>query len=385
MLGPVLPTAATWRSRAPGVLLTTAVALVAFAVHSAVPVVSALLVAIVVGVALRNGGWIPAAAEPGVRYSARTVLRLGVVLLGLQLSIPEVVALGWEAILIIVATVTLTWCLTLVVGRWLRVPRALRMLLATGTAICGASAVAAMSAVLGERGPAATPAAPATSGEATAVTDEDASGDDEDVEDAAATAVAAVTVFGTLSMLVMPTAATALGLGDHAAGVWVGAGIHEVGQVVAAGGVLGPTVLATAVVTKLGRVVLLAPLVAGVGYARSRRVRVAVEHQVAVDSASVVTGAAPSGVPHTRPPLVPGFVLGFLALVAVRSLLPVPAVVLDVVETAATLLLTVAMVALGTGVNLKVLLRRGGPAMLLGLVAALLAAGISLVGVLTLL
>ncbi|QDC23275.1 putative sulfate exporter family transporter [Georgenia yuyongxinii] len=379
MLGPVLPTAATWLSRAPGLLLTTAVALVAFAVHSAVPVVSALLVAIVIGVILRNAGWLPAAAEPGVRYSARTVLRLGVVLLGLQLSIPEVVALGWEAIVVIVATVTLTWCFTLLVGRWLRVPRALRMLLATGTAICGASAVAAMSAVLGEREPTATPAAPAAVDAAGEIAD------DEDVEDAAATAVAAVTVFGTLSMLVLPTAAAALGLGDHAAGVWVGAGIHEVGQVVAAGGVLGPTVLATAVVTKLGRVVLLAPLVAGVGYARSRRARVAVEHQVAVDSASVVTGAAPTGVTHTRPPLVPGFVLGFLALVAVRSLLPVPAVVLDVVETAATLLLTVAMVALGTGVNLTVLLRRGGPAMLLGLVAALLAAGISLLGVLTLL
>ncbi|MFD1505874.1 YeiH family protein [Georgenia yuyongxinii] len=375
----MLPTAATWLSRAPGLLLTTAVALVAFAVHSAVPVVSALLVAIVIGVILRNAGWLPAAAEPGVRYSARTVLRLGVVLLGLQLSIPEVVALGWEAIVVIVATVTLTWCFTLLVGRWLRVPRALRMLLATGTAICGASAVAAMSAVLGEREPTATPAAPAAVDAAGEIAD------DEDVEDAAATAVAAVTVFGTLSMLVLPTAAAALGLGDHAAGVWVGAGIHEVGQVVAAGGVLGPTVLATAVVTKLGRVVLLAPLVAGVGYARSRRARVAVEHQVAVDSASVVTGAAPTGVTHTRPPLVPGFVLGFLALVAVRSLLPVPAVVLDVVETAATLLLTVAMVALGTGVNLTVLLRRGGPAMLLGLVAALLAAGISLLGVLTLL
>ncbi|TRW43127.1 putative sulfate exporter family transporter [Georgenia yuyongxinii] len=379
MLGPVLPTAATWLSRGPGLVLTTAVALVAFAVHSAVPVVSALLVAIVIGVVLRNAGWLPAAAEPGVRYSARTVLRLGVVLLGLQLSIPEVVALGWEAIVVIVATVTLTWCFTLLIGRWLRVPRALRMLLATGTAICGASAVAAMSAVLGERESAATPAAPTAGDEAREVAD------DEDVEDAAATAVAAVTVFGTLSMLVLPTAAAALGLGDHAAGVWVGAGIHEVGQVVAAGGVLGPTVLATAVVTKLGRVVLLAPLVAGVGYARSRRARVAVEHQVAVDSASVVTGAAPTGVAHTRPPLVPGFVLGFLALVAVRSLLPVPAVVLDVVETAATLLLTVAMVALGTGVNLTVLLRRGGPAMLLGLVAALLAAGISLLGVLTLL
>ncbi|MPV88912.1 putative sulfate exporter family transporter [Georgenia ruanii] len=357
----------TWRTRAPGLALTLGVALVAYLVNSLVPVVSALLVAIVVGAVLRNARAVPAVAEPGVRYAARTVLRLGVVLLGLQLSVPQVLALGWQAIAVIVATVALTWPLTLVAGRLLGVPTALRTLLATGTAICGASAVAAMSAVLEERVPgrAGTP--------------------DEDLEDAAATAVAAVTIFGTLSMLALPVLARALGLDDHAAGVWLGSGVHEVGQVVAAGGVLGSAVLATAVVTKLGRVVLLAPLVAGVGYARSRRARAAVEHEVVVDSASVLTGAAPTSVAHVRPPIVPGFVLGFLALVAVRSLLPVPAVVLDVVATAATLLLTVAMVALGTGVNVRALIARGGPAMLLGLVAAVLAAGVSLAGVLLLL
>lgn len=364
------PSLSTWRTRLPGLALAVAVALVAYLVSSLVPVVSTLLVAIVVGAVLRNARALPAAAEPGVRYAARTVLRLGVVLLGLQLSVPQVLALGWGAIAVILATVAITWTLTLAVGRLLGVPTALRALLATGTAICGASAVAAMSAVLEERVP-----GPAARGEE----------QEEDLEDAAATAVAAVTIFGTLSMLALPVLARALGLDDHAAGVWLGAGVHEVGQVVAAGGVLGSAVLATAVVTKLGRVVLLAPLVAGVGYARSRRARAAVEHDVAVDSASVLTGAAPTGVAHVRPPIVPGFVLGFLALVAVRSLLPVPAVVLDVVATAATLLLTVAMVALGTGVNVRALLARGGPAMLLGLVAALLAAGVSLVGVLVLL
>jgi uncharacterized integral membrane protein (TIGR00698 family) len=361
------PSLTTWRTRAPGLALALAVALVAYLVNSVVPVVSVLLVAIVVGAVLRNAHALPAAAEPGVRYASRTVLRLGVVLLGLQLSVPQVLALGWEAIAVILATVTLTWTLTLLAGRALGVPPALRTLLATGTAICGASAVAAMSAVLEERVPGA------------------AGGEEEDLEDAAATAVAAVTIFGTLSMLTLPVLARTLGMDDHAAGVWLGAGIHEVGQVVAAGGVLGSAVLATAVVTKLGRVVLLAPLVAGVGYAGSRRVRAEVEREVAVDSASVLTGARPTGVAHVRPPLVPAFVLGFLLLVAVRSLLPVPAVVLDVAATASTLLLTVAMVALGTGVNVRALVTRGGPAMLLGLVAGVLAAGVSLIGVLLLL
>jgi uncharacterized membrane protein YadS len=380
-----VPDLTTWRRRAPGLVLTAVVALLALAANRAVPVVSALLVAIVVGVLLRNARLLPAAAEEGVRYSARTVLRLGVVLLGLQLSVPEVVDLGWGAIAVVVLTVAGTWTLTLLVGRLLRVPATLRLLLATGTAICGASAVAAMAAVAGQRRPVTVApgagAGPAGGG----VTDDGDRSDEEDVDAAATTAVAAVTVFGTVAMLGLPPLAAALALDEHATGVWLGSGIHEVGQVVAAGGLVGEAVLATAVVTKLGRVVLLAPLVAGVGYAFSRRARAEAERRAAVESAdAVLAGTEPA---HTvaRPPLVPGFVVGFLALVAVRSLLPVPVEILQAVQVASAFLLTMAMVALGTGVNVRALLTRGGPALLLGLVAAVVAAGISLVGVLTLL
>jgi uncharacterized membrane protein YadS len=369
-----VPDLTTWRRRAPGLLLTAAVALGALAVNEAVPVVSALLVAILVGVLLRNLRLVPAVAEEGVRYSARTVLRLGVVLLGLQLSVPEVVGLGWGAIAVIVVTVAGTWSLTLLAGRVLRVPATLRLLLATGTAICGASAVAAMAAVAEEGRRREAPGEPGPAGP-----------DQEDVDAAATTAVAAVTIFGTVAMLVLPALAEALALDARATGVWLGAGIHEVGQVVAAGGLVGEAVLATAVLTKLGRVVLLAPLVAGVSYARSRRARVEAERLASVESAdAVLAGAVPP--PHAagRPPLVPGFVVGFLVLVAVRSLLPVPAGVLQTVQTAATFLLTAAMVALGTGVNVRALVTRGGPALLLGLISAVIAAGLSLGGVLLL-
>jgi len=358
-----VPDANTWRRRAPGLLLTALVAVAALALNRAVPVVSALLVAILVGVLLRNLRLIPAAAEDGVRYSARTVLRLGVVLLGLQLSVPEVIGLGWGALAVIVVTVAGTWGLTLLLGRLLRVPAALTLLLATGTAICGASAVAAMAAVAGTAGRER----------------------EEDVDAAATTAVAAVTIFGTVAMLALPPLAAALALDAHATGVWLGAGIHEVGQVVAAGGLVGEAVLATAVLTKLGRVVLLAPLVAGVSYARSRRARVEAERLAAVESAdAVLAGAAPPHHATDRPPLVPGFVVGFLVLVAVRSLLPVPAGVAEVVQLASTFLLTVAMVALGAGVNVRALVTRGGPALLLGLASAVVAAGLSLGGVLLL-
>ncbi|GAA4429241.1 YeiH family protein [Georgenia halophila] len=348
--------------RAPGLALTVTVAVAALVVNRVVPLVSALLVAIVLGALLRNLGLVPPRAEEGLRFSARSVLRLGVVLLGLQLSVVEVLDLGWGAIAVIVLTVAGTWILTLLVGRLMRVPRTLRLLLATGTAVCGASAVAAMAAVAsGEEGR-----------------------DREDVQADAATAVAAVTIFGTLAMLVLPPLAGALALDAHASGVWLGAGIHEVGQVVAAGGLVGEAALATAVVTKLGRVVLLAPLVAAVGYAAARRARRELDRRAAVESADAVLDGQASSPRVAGPALVPAFVLGFLALVVVRSFVPLPGPVLDGAATASTVLLTVAMVGLGSGVNVAALVRRGGPALLLGLVASVVAAGLALGGVLLL-
>ncbi|WP_372452205.1 YeiH family protein [Saccharothrix obliqua] len=254
-----------------------------------------LIAALVLGVLV--GGRVPDLSSP-----TRRLLRAGVVLLGLQLSLPQLVALGPGVLVAAVVTVGATFFGTLWLGARLRLPRGLTLLVASGFAICGASAIAAVSS---ER-------------------------DEEHV----ATGVALVTLFGTATMLVLPL----LGASPE----WIGLSVHEVAQVAAAAPAGG---LATAMAVKLSRVVLLAPIAAGV----NRR----------------------------RGPVVPLFLVGFLAMVAVRSLDVLPGGALEFAKTSATVLFALAMFGLGTAVRPRSLLATGPRALLLGLAATLLVCSVS--------
>lgn len=302
--------------------------------------VSSLLIALVAGMLLRTAGWVPWWGEEGLKWSAKLPLRVGIVLLGLQLAMAEILSLGWEVLVIVVATTAVTFVLMRVIGPLLRADATTAALLATGTSICGASAVAAAAAVL-DRGDGhdrqGRPLAPA-----------------------AAAALAVVTLCGTVAMVALPLASSALGLGEREAGVWIGASVHEVAQVVAAGGMVGATALAVATVVKLARVVLLAPAVLGL--------------RVGLPRTDTAEGAA-------RPPLIPWFVIGFLAAVVLNSLVTIPADTADLIGQITTMLLTIAMAGVGTAVNLRTLGSTAGPALLLGAVGSLIAAGTALAGV----
>ncbi|GGO94952.1 YeiH family protein [Actinomyces gaoshouyii] len=346
----------------PGLALCGAVAIASILINRQVPLLSSMLLAVLTGLVLRNIGLIPGSAEAGIALSGRTLLRLGVVLLGLRLSISAVLALGWGAVAVIVMTVTTVFLGTLGLGRLLGLGRATCLLTATGTAICGAAAVAGVSAVV-RPGPGAR---------------------QDEVEEAAATAVATVTLYGTLAVLLMPLAVGALGLPAVPAGVWVGASVHEVGQVTATAGVIGGEVLDAAVVAKLGRVALLAPLVALVGVAEGRRARREQQHSIERSEVSAVLAGAPVPHPSRVTPVVPLFVLGFLAAVALRSVAGgiLPSWLLAGAETTSGLLLTMAMCSMGAGVNLRRLASAGLPALGLGAGATAIAVLVSLAGVL---
>lgn len=348
-----------------GVAFAAILAAIAYTVNVFVPLLSALLVAILLGVFARNAGLIPTWAEAGLKFSAKTILRLGVVLLGLRLSIPQVLSLGTGPLIVILGTVTVTFLGTWALGRLFRVAHSTSLLTATGTAICGAAAVAGMSAVVRR------------------ADDYDPHVHDDDIGDAAATAIASVTIFGTVAMLVIPWLATEFGLSPQATGVWIGSAIHEVGQVVAAAGFISPQVSDVATVTKLGRVVLLAPLVAVVGWwegrASARRYAASIG---AAEVEQVLRGTPvdhrPAGTVH--PPIMPAFVAGFLGCVLLRSVLGSPVVLVPVfnaADTVATILLTVAMAAMGAGVKIRQILTGGMRALLLGLWACVLAGVVS--------
>lgn len=333
----------------PGVALAFGVAIISYGLHWLMPLISSLLFAIILGMLLRNTKLIPERANPGIAFSAKTVLRLGVVLLGFKLSLPEVYSLGWRPLVIIAVTVTAVYAITLLIGKWMKVPHTVRVLTATGTAICGAAAVAGMSSVVKRH-----------------------KHNDEDIQSAAATAVASVTLFGTLSLLVLPGLLQTglVHLTDLQQGIWTGASIHEVGQVVAAADFAGGgEITKTATVVKLGRVALLAPMVAIVGYLEARHL---LAHKY--DDEPNMSNRT------TRQPILPYFVLGFLATMIIRSVLPFDYLnpVWSGIDTVATFILTAAMMAMGAGVVIKTIVKTGLRALALGLIAALVAGCLSL-------
>ncbi|MEU9510099.1 putative sulfate exporter family transporter [Micromonospora sp. NPDC048170] len=314
----------------PGLLVAGVAAAIGFAVNRQIGAASPLVVTIVLGVLLSAlGGYRPQFRD-GLRLAASTLLRIGIVLLGLQLVVSDIYRLGAGPIVVVLVSVATAFVVTRWVGRRLGMTPARSLLVATGVAICGASAVAAMNQV--------------------------ADGEDDD----AVTAVAVVTVLGTLSLAVLPALGLLLGLDDAMFGMWIGASVHEVGQVVAIGGAVGAAALSTAVVVKLFRVVLLAPLVAAVAIGRR-------------SAAQKVDGAK-------LPPILPWFVAGFLAMVALRTTGWMPGGVLTAASTTSTLLLAMAMFALGAAVDPRAVARGGRSAVSAGAIGTVVLAATSLAG-----
>jgi uncharacterized integral membrane protein (TIGR00698 family) len=328
----------------PGLAVAAAGLAVAFAAHLALPAVPILTLCVLFGLVI---GQIPAlqpaldgALKPGLGLASRRLLRIGVVLLGLKLSLGDVIDLGGPTLLAVLAVVVLTFFGTLGMGRLARLPGDQPLLLAAGFSICGVSAIGAMAAVTRSR--------PAE----------------------VAIPAALVTLCGSLAIAVLPLLRAPLGFSDLQFGAWAGASVHDVGQVVAVAQTAGASALALAIAVKLTRVVLLAPLVAGVGLYRRTREPVSGEAR----GASASTGSAQAA---ARVPIVPLFVVGFLAAIAVRTLLPVPEVVLQTADAAQTILFGLALVALGSSIRVLSLVRTSGRAVLVGLGSWILVAALA--------
>ncbi|WP_308294943.1 putative sulfate exporter family transporter [Streptomyces sp. JJ66] len=330
----------------PGLGLVAGGVVAAWGVHLLLPAVPVLTAALVLGVGAAHLPWSRGFARSrgraGLTLAGRRLLRAGVVLLGLELSLGAVLGLGWATVTMVLAVVAATFGGTLWLGRRLGLPGDQPLLVATGYAVCGASAIAAVSE--GRRS----------------------------AERDVAASVALVTLCGTLAIAVLPLLHGPLGLTDAAFGRWVGASVHDVGQVVATAQTAGDAALADAVLVKLMRVVLLAPLaamVAAVGVSAWRRR----EHGAGDDT---------HGTTGRRPPLVPLFVAGFLALAAVRSTGLLPPGLLETAAGLREVLLAAALFGLGTGVHLPSLARTGWRLAALGAAAWAVIAGGAYAGVL---
>ena len=306
----------------------------AFVVHLALPAVPLLTLCVVVGVVVGQlpvlRGRLDTEWKPGFALASRRLLRIGIVLLGLKLGLGDIVDLGVPTLVAVVIVVVLTFFGTLLLGRLARLPGDEPLLLAAGFSICGVSAIGAMAAVTRSK------------------------------PNEIAVPAALVTLCGSLAIVVLPVLHAPLGLTDLQFGAWAGASVHDVGQVVAVAQTAGASALALAVAIKLTRVLLLAPLVAGVGvYRRYSTIETA-------DAAS-----AP------RPPIVPLFVIGFLAAMLVRTFLPLPESVLAGADLVQTVLFGLALVALGSSIRVVSLVRTSGRSLLVGLASWVLVAALA--------
>ena len=306
-----IPLAARARALAPGLMLAVTVAMAAqfLSGHYGVPV---MLMAILLGMPLHFLAE-DDRAGPGIDFAARTLLRAGVALLGLRVSLDMVRDIGWGFVLVMVGCVAAVILLSVLLARLMGRDRAFGFLTGGSVAICGASAAMAIGSILPQR---------------------------QNSERDLAFTVISVTAFSTVAMILYPIVAGALGLDDHQTGLFLGGTIHDVAQVVGAGYSVNEETGDIATIVKLIRVTLLAPTVL-IGALVLRR------HHPA-------TGK--------RPPLMPGFVVAFLLLATLNSAHLVPQAVIDPASTLSRSLLVTAVAAVGMKTSLGRLVDVGGAA-----------------------
>jgi uncharacterized integral membrane protein (TIGR00698 family) len=318
-----------WREAWPGLAVAAVVAVAAtfLSVHYHA---SAMLFALLLGMAL-NFLAEEGRCLPGIQLASTVVLRTGVALLGLRITFAQVQALGWVTIALIVASVGLTIAVGVLVSRALKLGNAFGTLTGGAVAICGASAALAIASILPKH---------------------------KHAERDASFTVIGVTALSTFAMIGYPIAVAALGWDHHAAGIFLGATIHDVAQVVGAGYSVSQDTGDTATIVKLLRVAMLLPVCIVIGLALHVR-------------GSQAAHAAP---------VLPWFAVAFALLVGLASTGWIPAPVVDAGSVISRWFLVTAIAAIGMKTSLKSLVDMGlKPVMLVvaeTLFLAMLVAGV---------
>ena len=280
---------------------------------------SPLIVGIILGMLYANSlrNHLPETWVPGILFCTKQVLRAGIVLYGFKLTFQSVIAIGLPAILIDMVIVVLTILIGVWVGRLMKMDKDLALLTATGSAICGAAAVLGAEPVV------------KCEGYKTAI------------------AVSTVVIFGTLSMFLYPLMyRTGMldALTDTGVAVYTGATLHEVAHVVGAGNAMGKEISDAAIIVKMIRVMMLAPVLVVMSFMLAR---------TAVKS--VVNGGRNGGgvAPSRGKITIPWFAFGFLAVIGFNSFDLLPHAVVDGINQVDTFMLTMAMTALGTETSIE--------------------------------
>ena len=327
--GAILPAAEVARRLAPGITVSVVVAVAAsfLSEHYRAPV---MLFALLLGMAvnfLSDDG----KCKPGIEFTSRELLRVGVALLGIRITFGQIAALGLEPVTLVIGSVVATIVVSMLAARALGFPAIFGMLTGGATAICGASAALALAAAL--------PNAPRK-------------------EQATLFTVIGVSALSTVAMIAYPMIVKAMHLDPVQAGVFLGGTIHDVAQVVGAGYSMSEETGDTATVIKLMRVAMLLPIILW---------------------AAMITRARGASDGGQRPPLLPWFAVAFVVLAGVGSMGWIPPALQSLGNDLSRWCLIVAIGALGMKTHLKEIVTVGFRPVLLMLGETVFLAGLVLV------
>ena len=284
---------------------------IAYAINKFEGAISPLFMSMVLGLILTNTiGW-SAEGKEAATFAAKRCLRFGVVLLGFQIAIDKFIAVGARGLLAVVVIVISVFLGVRMAARKFGLSDSLATLLGGGFAICGATAIAAISSTR-------------------KVEERDVS-----------YAVAIVALCGTLSVFVIPPLASLFNLDHATAGAWIGAAVHDVGQVIATASLMGPAALDSAVIVKLTRVVMLVPLVLTLSYR--------------------------SGEKKSLRSSMPTFVLGFVLCAIIVNALNLPTSVINSGKELSKIFLSLGLFGMGLGVKWNQIKALGSRPLLVGL------------------
>ena len=328
---------------APGLGLIAAIVAVAFQIHNFQPAISPLALCVAFGFVIANFASWPSFATAGTALASKKLMRIGVALLGAQVSVLSLKAIGVKGVVTVVLVVTLTIFGILALSKLFKMSGELGLLIGVGFGVCGATAVAAIR-----------PQTRAT-------------------EEETSYAIALISLCGTLSIFTLPLIGHALGLTDQTFGSWAGAAVHDVGQVIATASVWSDDAVKSAVVIKLARVCLLAPIVLILSI-RHRRYLTSLSQTNDQNSGNLTLKSS-------KVPLIPFFVIGFIAVATIQNVFDIPTQLHDAIVLLSKLLLGAGLVALGSSVRWKSIRAIGPRPMIMGMVAWVIVAGVSLAAV----
>lgn len=328
------PTALSVGRILPGLALSLGIAVVATVVGHFVPIlgsaVPGVILGVLVGLVFKPGRRL----VPGIGFASKFVLQASVVVLGTQLSIAQAARVGWESLPVMLGTLAVCLVAAWLFGRMLGVIGDVRTLIGVGTGICGASAIAAVTPVIGA------------------------------ISADVAYAVSTIFLFNIAAVITFPLIGHALGMTQHAFGLFAGTAVNDTSSVVAAASTYGAAAANYGVVVKLVRTLMIIPISLGLAALVSRggKARELVETDEQAQSGPTPVRMTPGRVFR----LVPWFLIGFVLMAAVNSTKVIPDAAHPALSSISTFMISVALSAIGLSTDIGAFRRAGHRPLLLG-------------------